>query len=137
MSDLRDNDCFFAGVGLGVAITICFWVVIAIILAILCGGCATPMYRTPCEHRVLMEEVNKTDGAINYCSICKKPYPYIPASRHSYNDDDEIKWYDGLGWHWVGPYGRPYSYYGGSYSYQSYGYRNNHHHADCRRDRCR
>ena len=54
MSDLRDNDCFFAGVGLGVAITICFWVVIAIILAILCGGLrdtdVSHSLRTPCPY---------------------------------------------------------------------------------------
>lgn len=99
--------------------------VIAIIVVVL-GGCASPMYRAPCEHRVPMEEVNKAEGAVNICPICKKPYPYIPVSH--YRDDDEIKWYDGFGWHWTGPYGRP-------YPYHSYGYRN-YHHAGCRCDDC-
>ena len=130
MSDLKDKGRF-AGIRLSLVITICFWVVIAIILAIICGGCAAPMYRTPCEHKVLMEDVNKAEGAVNYCPICKKLYPYIQS--HSHNDDNEIKWYDGLGWHWVGPYGysRPYpyygSYYGGGYYRHNYG---------CEGDRC-
>ena len=108
-------------------------IAIAVVLLFACGCAGQKMYITPCEHKVPVEDVNKTDGAINYCPVCKKPYPYIPVSRRSY-DGDEVRWYDGLGWHGTGPYGyyRPYSY---SYGYgNSYGYR---HHYGCECDRCR
>lgn len=109
--------------------------VVATLVSCLFGGCASQMYRTPCEHRVPMEQVNKAEGAVNYCPTCKKPYPYIPSSR--YCDDDEIKWYDGFGWHWTGPYGRPYPYsYGYGYGGGGYGYRSYHHHAGCRCGDC-
>lgn len=104
---------------------------ISVIIVCLLGGCASKMYRAPCEHRVPAEKVNKVEGAVNYCPICGKPYPYIPVSASRYSDnDDEIKWYDGFGWHWTGPYG-----YGRPYPYYSYGYQN-YHHAGCRCDDC-
>ena len=132
MSDLKSGD-HFSGIRLSLVITICFWVVIAIVLAIICGGCATPMYRTPCEHKVPMDEVKKIEGVVNYCPICKKPYPYIPVSRHGNDDDDDAPWYSGLGWHWTGPYrySRPYPYSGSYYGGGSY-----YHHHGCECDRC-
>ncbi len=104
-------------------------VIVGALMMLFVCGCAGPMYRTPCEHKVPMEEVNKTDGAVNICPICKKPFPYIASSRYR-DDDDEIKWYDGLGWHWTGPYGRPYPYHSYGYGYENY------HHAGCRCDDC-
>jgi len=98
-------------------------IAIALVLLAICGCAGQKMYITPCEHKVPMEDVNKENGAVNYCPICKKSYPYIPVSRHSCNDDGE-KWYHGLGWrHWYGPYGyyrpSPYysNYYGGGYGH--------------------
>jgi len=133
MLNLKDEGRF-AGIRLSLAITVCFWVVIAVILVILCGGCATPMYRAPCEHKVPMDEVKKIEGVVNYCPICKNPYPYIPVSRHGNDDDDDAPWYSGLGWHWTGPYGygRPYPYYG---SFYGGGYYRHNYGCDC--DHCR
>lgn len=110
---------------------------IAVVVACLFSGCAGQMYRAPCEHRVPMEEVNKAEGAVNYCPTCKKPYPYISTSRYR-SDDDEIKWYDGFGWHWTGPYyGRPYPYHSYGYGGGGYGYRSYHHNSYRHDDCCR